>query len=133
MNSPWKTIIYCRSISWLLVTAILFTALLPAHYHLHHLYSTDSTNHGHAIDLHLITDNVDQSHHDEDTSIFAATPDVITKKDNSEITSFVLLAILLVLLPVLNKRIRIRPGYFDLTLKQHYPYFSPPLRAPPAH
>ncbi len=133
MTLARNKVIYCRSISWLLVAAVLLTTLLPVHYHLHHLYSADSSTHEHAIDLHLITDNVDQSHHDEDTSIFAATPDVIAKKAYSETTSLILLAILLVLLPVLNNSIRIRPGYFDLTLKQHYPFFSPPLRAPPAH
>ncbi len=132
MCSSLKTIINRRSISWLLVIAVLVTTLLPAHYHLHHLYSAGAVDHAHTIDLHIIADKVDQSHHDG-ASILSAIPDVVLKKNNPELFPYIILAILLVLLPIYNNQVRIRTDHSDLSLKQLYPYFSPPLRAPPLH
>jgi hypothetical protein len=119
-----------RSISWLLVVAVLGITLLPAHYHLHHLHSDDATAHTHTIDLHVIADKADQSHHD-DASIFSATPDVVVKKTNPEFSPYIILAILLVLLPTYTNLLRIKADHGDLGLKRLYPYFSPLLRAPP--
>jgi hypothetical protein len=122
-----------RVISKLLITVVLFSALIPAHYHLHHLYTDGSSAHAHVIDLHLVADSSHQQDHDADTSIFAATPDGVAKTDNSKLTTFILLTICLLLLPVLNKNIGIICGYFDLRPRQHHLHFSPPLRAPPLH
>ena len=130
MRSSWKTIINRKSTGWLLVIAVLGTALVPAHYHLHHLHSDDATTHAHTIDLHVIADKADLSHHD-DAGTFSATPDVVVKKTNPEFSPYIILAILLVLLPSCNNLVRIRADYGDLGLKQLYPYFSPLLRAPP--
>lgn len=131
MNSSWKTTNNRRSISHLLIAAVLFSLLLPAHYHLHHLHGADSASHAHAVDLHLITDNTGQSHHDEGTSIFSAIPDVIVKKDYSAFSLFMPLVILLLVLLTQSHQLRIRHDHRDTGLKKHYPYFSPPLRAPP--
>ena len=108
----------------------MLATLLPAHYHLHHINDADPAVHEHAVDLHLITANVDHSHHDKDTSIFAATPDVIVKKTAGDDSPYLLLTLLLVLLCVFD-RIVIRFRYSDTRLQFHQPYFSPPLRAPP--
>ena len=131
MSLLWKLLISRKSISWQLVAVLLFVTLLPAHYHLHHIDSTELAAHTHTIDLHLIADGVGQSHHDEDTSIFAATPDVIAKKGKPELSVYIPLAILLVLLMVGNNPTRLRPEQTDSARTQHRPYFSPPLRAPP--
>ena len=106
---------------------------MPAHYHLNHLFSGDPTSHDHVVDFHLIADKTDQSHHGEETAVFTANPDGIVKKSNSEFSLLVLLAILLVMLPIPSKRVRIHLGYCNVSLKQSYHHFSPPLRAPPLH
>ena len=128
----WKLLINRKSISWQLVAVLLFVTLLPAHYHLHHIDSKELAAHTHTIDLHLITDVVGQSHHDEDTSIFAATPDVIAKKGKPDLSVYIPLAILLILiLAHNNQQVRLRSEQTDSARKQHHTYFSPPLRAPP--
>ena len=131
MRAYWKLLIQRESISWQLIAVLLFVTLLPAHYHLHHHDSAEPAAHTHSIDLHLISDNMGQSHHDEDTSIFAATPDVIAKKGKPELSVYIPLAILLVLLMAGNNPTRLRPEQTDSARTQHHPYFSPPLRAPP--
>jgi hypothetical protein len=139
MNAWRNIIIRNKTISWLLVVSVLLITLMPAHYHLNHLFSDSSSEHGHStdhahvVDFHFIADETDQSHHGEDTTVFTANPDGIVKKANPEFFPFILLVILLVLLPILNKRIRICLDYCNLSLKQSCQHFSPPLRAPPLH
>ncbi len=133
MNIRHKQIINYKSIGWLLVAAILLNILLPAHYHLHHVFSGNSVTHDHIIDLHLITEKTGQSHHDEDTTIVTAAPDGIVKKSNPAFFPFNLLTILLVLLPLINYQTRLRLNYGNIDLKQIYYHLSPPLRAPPLH
>ena len=131
MRASWKLLAQRKSISWQLIAVLLFVTILPAHYHLHHHDSAGLAAHAHSIDLHLISDNMAQSHHDEDTSIFAATPDVIAKKGNPEFSVYMLLAILLVLILAHRNLAMSLYDQRDEGLIQHYPYFSPPLRAPP--
>jgi hypothetical protein len=131
MRASWKSQTQRESISWQLIAVLLFVTLLPAHYHLHHHDSVETAAHAHSIDLHLISDGAGQSHHDEDTSIFAATPDVIAKKDKSDIPVYIPLSILLVLILVHKNQNSIRHDQSDQCREPHYPYFSPPLRAPP--
>ena len=138
MNLFGKTAINYKSISWLLVVAILLVTILPAHYHLHHLHGDDmhSATAGvpaHVIDLHLLTDSTGQSHHNEDVTSIAASPDGIVKKSNPVFAPFIFLAIMLVLFLFLNKQIKIRIDYKYINLKQSYPHFTPLLRAPPQY
>ena len=125
-----------KSISWLLIAAILLVAFLPAHYHLHHLYTDDAfssaARHAHVIDLHVLTEKTGQSHHD-DATIIAASPDGIVKKSNPEFSPFILLVIVLLSLPVLSKLKNIQLNYRSTDLKLPYPHFTPLLRAPPLH
>jgi hypothetical protein len=131
MLAFYKLLTHRKSISWHLIAVLLFVTLLPAHYHLHHHESAELATHAHSIDLHLISDDKGQSHHDEDTSIFAATPDVIAKKDKPDFSVYIPLAILLVLILARNNQNRIRPDQSNQRPEPHYPYFSPLLRAPP--
>ena len=132
--STWrKIIVNDKAINWLLVVAVLLVTLMPAHYHLSHLFDNHSSDHAHVIDFHLITDKTDQSHHGEDTAVFTATPDGIVKKSNPDFSPFIFLAVLLVLFPIFNNQLRFYQGYGDVNLKQSYHHFSPPLRAPPLH
>ena len=107
---------------------------MPAHYHLHHLHPTGAGahEHEHAIDLHLLNNDTDRSHHEEDTSIFAATPDVIVKKGSLEVHPYLLLVVMMIVLTVFRS-VSVRPGTRKTSLRQLYHYFSPPLRAPPLH
>jgi len=142
MRTSHKPHIQHRPISWLLITAILLIALMPAHYHLHHLHNADSLGHQHIIDLHLSTAADDASHsghgshhdgsgHDMDTMSFAASPDSILKKNHSPLSPFILLTVVLVLFPVLNQGFSHWLDHRKINLKQPYPHFTPLLRAPP--
>ena len=132
MSTFGKPIINSKPIGWLLVLAVLLITLLPAHYHLHHLYSTATATHAHVIDLHLTIDEVGDSHHDEAASI-ASSPDGIVKKSTAAFPLFIALAIVLTILPILKTRTLIHPAHKNTALQQSYPHFTPPLRAPPLH
>ena len=133
MKPLLNLIISHKTINWLLVVSVLLITLMPAHYHLSHLFSSDPTGHDHVVDFHLIADKTDQSHHGEETTDFTANPDGIVKKNNPEFFPFILLTILLFLLPILNNRIRTHRDFNDVNLKHSYHHFSPPLRAPPLY
>ncbi len=131
MCANGKLVISYKSISWLLIAAILLLAFLPAHYHLHHHYKDDAfssaARHAHVIDLHVLTEKMGQSHHhDDEATIIAASPDGIVKKSNPELSPFILLIIVLQLLPVLCKQINIQLNYRSTDLKLPYPHFTPP-------
>lgn len=138
MDPDCKLVITYKSISWLLIVTILLVVFLPAHYHLHHHYNDDAfssaaTGHAHVIDLHVLTESTGQSHHDDESTIIAISPDGIVKKSNPDLSPFIMLAIVLLLLPALNKRINILLNYRSTDFKQSYPHFTPLLRAPPMH
>jgi hypothetical protein len=116
-----------------LIAALVSVLLLPAHYHVHHLDSIDSSDHAHAIDLHVITDNKALTHHDEGTSIFSATPDGIVKKVSPLFLPGLLLVFSLVILTVCHDRIRYGSVKDDPNPDRLHPFFTPPLRAPPVH
>ena len=133
MCADYKFAITRKSISRLLIAAILLAVFVPAHYHLHHLYNDDTFNststHAHVIDLHVLIEKSGQTHHDEATSI-AATPDGIVKKSNPDFLPFILLTVLLIL-PVLSKPISLQFNYTIAGVKRRYSHFIPLLRAPP--
>ncbi len=138
MSADSKLVITRKAISWLLIAAILLLVFLPAHYHLHHLYndetfSSATTTHAHVIDLHVLTEKTGQSHHHDEATIIAASPDGMMKKSNPGFSPFILLAMVLLLLPVFNRQINIQLISRSTKLKQRYPHFAPLLRAPPLH
>ena len=138
MNTDCKLLISHKPVSWFLIATILLVTLLPAHYHLHHLYndetlSSAATTHKHAIDLHVLTEETGQSHHNDEVTIFAASPDGILKKSTPDFSPFILLVIVLLLQPVLSKQKSLQLNYRSTNLKQRYPHFTPLLRAPPLH
>ena len=137
MCANGKIVISYKPISWLLIAAILLVTFLPAHYHLHHIYNDDAfssaARHAHVIDLHVLTESAGQSHHDDEATIIAVSPDGIVKKSNPEFSPFIMLAIVLLLLPALNKGINIPLNYRSTDPKKPYPHFIPLLRAPPLY
>ena len=132
MQPAWLKTIHYRPISWVLVMTLLLAVLMPAHYHLHHLNDIDTAEHDHFLDLHFIADRHGHAHHDDDTSIIAATPDVIVKTDKSLLASFVPLGLVLLLLMTLADKVGLRYWHQDVRLVRQYRYYSPPLRAPPS-
>ena len=133
MDKLRNYIVKYKSTNWLLVAAILLISLIPAHYHLHHICGTESTNQTQVIDLHLTSDTVDHSHHDVDTTIIKSTPDSRVQDSNSTQTLVALLTVFLILLVLVNLRISIRSHFDNIVLKQVLYYFAPPLRAPPQY
>jgi hypothetical protein len=138
MSSLSKKTFSYKSMSWLLVAAILLIVILPAHYHLHHLHGDNMHSAtvdvpAHVFDFHLLIDSAGQSHHNEDAISIVASPDGIVKKSNPVFAPFIFLAIVLVLFPILNKQIKTRIDYKYINLKQSYPHFRPLLRAPPQY
>ncbi len=138
MNADGKSVITYKSISWLLIATILLVVFLPAHYHLHHLYNDDvfssaATRHEHVIDLHILSEKTGHSHHDDEATIIAISPDGIVKKSSPDFSPFIMLAVVLLLLPALNKRINMPLNYRSTAAKPSYPHFTPLLRAPPLY
>ena len=120
-----------RSISWVLIAALLTVLLLHAHYHVHHIDSIDSSTHAHEIDLHVITDRQALTHHDEGTSIFEAAPDGIVKKVSPVFLPGLLVLFSLVILTICQVRIRRRYVDDDPNPDRLHSFYTPPLRAPP--
>lgn len=131
MNEWRKQIINHKSTSWLLVGTFLLFTLLPAHYHLHHLFSGNPVAQVQVIDLHLITDKTGQLHHDNNVKILTTAPDGMVNKDNPEFFPLILFVVSLVLLPLIYYRSGHQSGFSNISLRQLYYHFSPPLRAPP--
>jgi len=122
-----------KAVHWLLTFAILLMAISTAHIHLHHSHSDIATEHQHVVDLHLLADTSEQSHHDEDTNIIDATPDVVIKKSSFVSPLFALLVSFVITFLLTSIRTSFKPCYTYVSLKQILIYFAPPLRAPPAH
>jgi len=135
--SAWrKQISNYKSVSWLLVAAILLVSILPAHYHLHHLVGITSADHTHATDLHLSADKPGQSHHNDGTTIINVAPSgLLTKWDGDsnkpDITPLVILVAFFALFSIFNIKRIFRPDQATSFYKQILYRISPPLRAPP--
>ena len=123
-----------KTISWSLITAILLVTFLPSHYHMHHLYNESDINsaaqHGHVVDLHVLSEQVGDAHHDEAVS-FTASPDGVLNRSNPDFPLFVFLVAVLLLLPMQSKLISVRPIFRSFNFRQRYLHFTPLLRAPP--
>ncbi len=136
MSAERKSVNIHKALSWLLIASILLVTFLPAHYHLHHLYDDNTFNvaataHTHVIDLHVLSDDIGQSHHSDEATSIAVTPDGIRKNSHPDFFPFILLTILLLLVHTLSKRINILLCHITTGHKKHHPYFTPLLRAPP--
>ncbi len=135
--SAWrKQISNYKSVSWLLVAAILLVSVLPAHYHLHHLIGNTSATHSHATDLHLSADKLAQSHHNDGATIINAAPNGLLSKWDGEInkpdiTPLVILVAFFTLFSIFSIKRIFRPDQATSFYKQILYRVSPPLRAPP--
>ena len=119
-----------RFISWLLVVAIFVVALLPMHMHLHHVEEAASQSHEHVVDLHLLMDNSDLSHH-ESAAVLPVSVDGILKKVSDNPFASALLACLFSLFLLITSYFKQQPPKTENHFKDSHYHFSPPLRAPP--
>lgn len=119
-----------KTVSWLVMAAILVLAVIPVHLHFHH--ESSGTAESHKVDLHVETGSADHPHHD-DTHILKASPDTLAKKFDGAAKSLVPIALLFFLLPVIRARnVAVRCAVPILS-RHSYHHLIPHLRAPPRH
>ncbi|MDH5446215.1 MAG: hypothetical protein OEY52_11720 [Gammaproteobacteria bacterium] len=116
------------TISLLLIVAVLLSGFQTIHYHIHHHADLNTGVHQHDIDLHT---SPDSSHHDENTQIFEASPQGMSKKFSQVNIELGLLFSILLILPVIQYRLFFRASKTIHGNWQHYFYLSRQLRAPP--
>ena len=119
-----------KSVSWLVISAILLLALVPVHLHLHHV--DDAASLTHEMDLHVVTSSSEHSHHDE-AHVLDIVPDVLAKKSSGKFFMSLLVALLLLVLPVVLQRFAFRLRETALLPCRNCYHLIPPLRAPPRH
>ncbi len=126
----WRKIISGhKTVSWLLLVALLGLMTLPTHMHLHHNEQSSSISHDHAIDLHVIYEQIDQGHHDEAAVIDTITDFLIKHLNDSPLVAFILVLFVLTAIAV---RLIIRHRLVNhIHFRYFYYQFAPPLRAPP--
>lgn len=128
MEQLRKHLIKGKTIAFMAIAAILINMLLPVHYHFHHNDTHNTTHHSHSIDLHSAADD---SHHDEATNVFDATPQGMSKLSIKHFSPLFLFTFILLLLPFVDKRVFIGFRHHYLMLTQNHFAIAPPLRAPP--
>lgn len=123
-----------RPLLWSLLCVVLFTTIVPSHYHLHHIQDHDNTPHSHVVDLHILGDTIMHSDGGDSTTILTAAPDSMVKAKYSDGAAPLLVALLL-LFTISLSRFRTFFSVFPRSsrIRRHLFYYSPPLRAPPLH
>jgi len=132
-----RTLLHNRkSISWLLVIAVVLLSVLPSQMHLHHENAEQGHGHGHAtehgkhvLDIHTISNLSDHNEHDNVT-VMSATPDSLVKKVSAApvlVATLIGFFIFLIIAASYCKPIQRSRHY----LRHFYLNFRPPLRAPP--
>jgi hypothetical protein len=120
-----------QSLLWGLIVVLLASILLPMHIHLHHMDGARSASHDHAVDVHLVADNTDSSHHD-DATVLSVSPNALLKQIDDSPLPLAALFFLFVLVPAVSPRIGKQVISSDYIPRQTFHHFNPPLRAPPA-
>ena len=136
MDSWRNKFLQYKSISWLMATLLLLMIFIPAHYHLHndeHEHSTLIT-HAHSLDLHVSTDqNLTDHGHNHNTDIVTINQDILFKKDNPVLFPALFLALTLLFGLLTYHSLLIKPQQPSTIRKHRCLFFTPLLRAPPAH
>lgn len=121
-----------RTLSWMLVAALMLLTLVPYHVHLHHdAKSTDdpAAVHGHVTDLHILVVPNGSDHH-EASHTLEPTPDMTFKQTDMQLPVFAAVLVLSLLLPSIGSVIR-PPAVTARRLPRFNRHTTPPLRAPP--
>lgn len=136
MNTWRKLIVNYRSISWILLVALLLLTIFPVTYHLHnenhHIAGNELISHYHTVDFHTVMDIVELEHFDDGVQqAHAGAPDSIVKKVSAQFFTIVFLAVVLSLIPYANYRVERQSDYSHIGHILNPLFLSPPLRAPP--
>lgn len=127
-----------RSISWLLVIALVCMVMFPVTFHLHHIDKIAGQNtvlHTHVVEQHNLVGFESHSHHDLDAetgvqTVFS-TSDIPALKANTLFTP-VLALIIYLFFVFFKSAISITfSQYRNSGFTHRENHFSPPLRAPP--
>lgn len=121
------------AIARLLVVVVLFSALMPMHYHLHHDRGSAGADRGgdhHLVDLHPVLDATDVDHH-QDAHTIDALSDATIKALSPLAALVVLFLSLVLLLPVPARMTCVRFARESFRLPRLCWHNTPPLRAPP--
>ncbi len=121
-----------KAVGWLLVTAMAFLTVLPAHVHFLSVENHAESNHGHAhvVDMHIYSSAHNPPHHD-DTQVLMSSPDGMIKGLYFKISPMLIIGLLIGIVAFALARFtpRQRTDIF-LPIERTY-HFSPPLRGPP--
>jgi hypothetical protein len=122
-----------QQISVLLIVALLFITIWPAHFHVHHaeVEGKHGHVHKHVVDLHADAKGIDTAHH-QDAQVLKASPDGMLKTPLVKVLPFLLLAIALAVLATITKRLIITPRQRHFFPSGYLTCHSPPLRGPPS-
>ncbi len=129
----WRKIIRRRKlIGFLLITALAFLTVLPAHVHLHHVEvgAGASHQHEHLLDMHVYSSDLSSSHHDE-AQVLMATPDGMLKSLDFKISPSLILALLVSIFSLAIARFVPRQKSELFLPTNESAHLSPPLRGPP--
>jgi len=121
-----------RYLGWLLIAALAYLTVLPAHVHLHHVDNgvASGQQHEHVLDMHIYGSDITSAHHDE-AQVLIATPDGIIKTLDFKISP-VLIVTLLLALSLLALAVFVPRQRSGRIFPMQYAFhFSPPLRGPP--
>jgi hypothetical protein len=141
MNAWRKLILLKKSVSWIVLTAVVMLSLFPAHMHLHHdddglasshVSAMAPESHDHTSTIHAVSDTTGHSGHD-DVTVLPATSDTLIKKVNVNPIIFAILIGIFVFLTITSASQRFRQQILSIPPRKIYICLSPPLRAPPLH
>jgi hypothetical protein len=131
----------------MLIAFYLVLLLFPAHLHYHHEHHAlaasgenqlpvasafELDSHSHEVDIHVLTDDSADDPHTA-THVYNASPDVLAPKSNDSPVPVLLFIMLLAFITVFARQIGPNPHATSSVKYRHFSYFTPPLRAPPAH
>lgn len=118
-----------KSISWLLLAAVLLLFLVPVHMHFHHVDEPASQSHEHKLDLHAALDNTGSSHHEESDILDLDFKGFVKKISNGSLLALFAVLLFFVLSNTLSGHLLRAHANTNPVISPHY--ISPPLRAPP--
>jgi len=135
----WRKFIFTnKSVSWLVLTAVVILSLSPSHMHLIHDDEVFASSHGievishvhpHTSSVHAISDTTGHSEH-EDVAVLHALSDSLVKKVNFNPMFLAILIWIFFIFGIAPASHKLRPLVSIYSHKLHI-CLPPPLRAPP--
>jgi len=137
----WRTLIKrSKAVSVMLVIALAFLTILPAHFHFHHVelasVASDGATHAHehTVDLHVYSSGKNSAHpfsHHDDAQILKTSPDGLIKNLDFKFSPFLVFISLLAFAALALNYSLPGPARQILAHVRYSYHRSPPLRGPP--